>query len=278
MIESYLLEYFNAVVEEKTILKASEKLHVSQPSVTKAMQKLEAELGIELFERKPNKITLNENGVIISEYIKDAISIDKRIHEKANELKRRALTTHIEMTAPGPTFKYANYFYFDKDKHPSTMEIKTEEECIKDITAGLCDVAFINSDIKIEGIHIEKVLVEKLYVGLPANHFLTKKKEGVTFAELDGQSFLIVRDLGIWNEVIDKHLKRSKFYRQDNSNIQDIITASNIPCFATNITMRLRSDPSRIFIPIADEDNSRTFYAICKEEKLKILEEIKKTS
>lgn len=38
MLDSYLLEYFNAVAEEGTTLKASEKLNVSQPSVTKAIQ------------------------------------------------------------------------------------------------------------------------------------------------------------------------------------------------------------------------------------------------
>ena len=48
MLDSYLLEYFNAVAEEGTTLKASEKLNVSQPSVTKAIQKLEYELGIDL--------------------------------------------------------------------------------------------------------------------------------------------------------------------------------------------------------------------------------------
>ena len=89
MLDSYLLEYFNAVVEEGTTLKASEKLNVSQPSVTKAIQKLEYELGIDLFDRSPNKIVLNENGRVISEYIKDAISIDKRIREKAKELDAR---------------------------------------------------------------------------------------------------------------------------------------------------------------------------------------------
>lgn len=276
MLDSYLLEYFNAVVEEGTTLKASEKLNVSQPSVTKAIQKLEYELGINLFDRSPNKIVLNENGRVISEYIKDAISIDKRIREKAKELKQKSLTIHIEMTAPGPTFKYPNFFYFDKDSNPQTLEIKDERKCINDVLSGFADVAFINSKIQIESIYCEKILDEKLYVYLPKKHFLAMKTEGVTFEELDGQSFLIAKDLGPWDRIVETHLKKSKFFRQEQENLSEIVSASSIPGFVTNISLKFRDDPLRIAIPIMSEDATIPFYAICKKDKLHILRKIQK--
>lgn len=276
MLDSYLLEYFNAVVEEGTTLKASEKLNVSQPSVTKAIQKLEYELGIDLFDRSPNKIVLNENGQVISEYIKDAISIDKRIREKAKELKQKSLTIHIEMTAPGPTFKYPNFFYFDKDSNPQTLEIKDERKCINDVLLGFADVAFINSNIQIEGIYCEKILDEKLYVYLPKKHFLAMKTEGVTFEELDGQSFLIAKDLGPWDRIVETHLKKSKFFRQEQENLSEIVSASSIPGFVTNMSLKFRDDPLRIAIPIMSEDTTIPFYAICKKDKLHILRKIQK--
>lgn len=276
MLDSYLLEYFNAVAEEGTTLKASEKLNVSQPSVTKAIQKLEYELGIDLFDRRPNKIVLNENGRIISEYIKDAISIDKRIREKAKELKRKSLTIHVEMTAPGPTFKYPDFFYFEKDNNPQTLEIKDEKKCINDVISGIADVAFINSKIQIEDIYCEKIMDEKLYVYLPKNHFLSKKSEGVTFEELDGQSFLIAKDLGPWDKIVETHLKKSKFFRQEQENLSEIVSASSIPGFATNISLKFRNEPNRVVIPIISEDTTITFYAICKKDKLHILRKIQK--
>lgn len=276
MVDSYLLEYFNAVVEEGTTLKASEKLNVSQPSVTKAIQKLEYELGINLFDRSPNKIVLNENGRVISEYIKDAISIDKRIREKAKELKQKSLTIHIEMTAPGPTFKYPNFFYFDKDSNPQTLEIKDERKCINDVLSGFADVAFINSKIQIESIYCEKILDEKLYVYLPKKHFLAMKTEGVTFEELDGQSFLIAKDLGPWDRIVETHLKKSKFFRQEQENLSEIVSASSIPGFVTNISLKFRDDPIRIAIPIMSKDATIPFYAICKKDKLHILRKIQK--
>ncbi|KRL88669.1 hypothetical protein FC46_GL001465 [Lactobacillus kalixensis DSM 16043] len=42
--------------------KTAEKLGLTQPSVTRSLKKLEDELGVQLFHREPNKITLTETG------------------------------------------------------------------------------------------------------------------------------------------------------------------------------------------------------------------------
>ena len=59
MIETYLLENLVAFGDYGTLSEAAEKLHVSQPSLTRSMQKLEDEIGVPLFERTKNRISLN---------------------------------------------------------------------------------------------------------------------------------------------------------------------------------------------------------------------------
>ena len=63
MIETYLLENLVAFGDYGTLSEAAEKLHVSQPSLTRSMQKLEDEIGVPLFERTKNRISLNEFGL-----------------------------------------------------------------------------------------------------------------------------------------------------------------------------------------------------------------------
>ncbi len=275
MIESYLLEYFIAVYEEGNILKASEKLHVSQPSVTKAIQKLENELDLSLFERTPNRVILNKNGKIIADYIKNAITLNNRIKEKAHELKIKEITIKIDSTAPGPTFRYPNFFYFNKENNPYTLLIKDEIDCINSVKNGISDLAFINHQIKDEELYCEKILEETLYVSLPKTHFLANKKDDLSFKELDGQSFIIVKEIGIRDKVINKHLKKSRFFRQGSDEVQELVNSSSIPTFVTNISIRFKTYSDRIFIPIIDQDNMIPFYVICKKNKLCFLDKLK---
>ena len=62
MIDNYLLEELVTFASEKTLAKTAEKLNVTQPTVTRGMQKLEDELGIQLFDRQPNRIVLTDTG------------------------------------------------------------------------------------------------------------------------------------------------------------------------------------------------------------------------
>ena len=62
MIELYELRQFAAFADTGALSGAAEILHLSQPVLSRNMKKLEDELGIILFERKKNKLELNENG------------------------------------------------------------------------------------------------------------------------------------------------------------------------------------------------------------------------
>ena len=56
------LEYFVRIVEEQSFTKAAEKLFISQPALSKAIQSMEKELKVSLFSRNPGVATLTENG------------------------------------------------------------------------------------------------------------------------------------------------------------------------------------------------------------------------
>ena len=62
MINLQLLEQLVIVAQEGTLSKAAQVLLMSQPSLTRNMQNLEEELGVQLFKRSKNRLILTETG------------------------------------------------------------------------------------------------------------------------------------------------------------------------------------------------------------------------
>lgn len=67
MIDNYLLAELITFAKYKTLAKTAAELNITQPTVTRGMQKLEDELGVQLFDRHPNRITLTKTGKLAAE-------------------------------------------------------------------------------------------------------------------------------------------------------------------------------------------------------------------
>ena len=67
------LHYFTAVAHSQHLTKAAESLCISQPALSKAISRLEEELGVELFDRSSNRIALNSNGELYLRYVERAL-------------------------------------------------------------------------------------------------------------------------------------------------------------------------------------------------------------
>ena len=74
-MELRVLNYFLTVARERTISKAAEVLHLSQPTLSKQLKDLEEELGVQLFIRGNREISLTEDGVYLQNRGKEILSL-----------------------------------------------------------------------------------------------------------------------------------------------------------------------------------------------------------
>ena len=70
-----VLRYFLAVAREENITRAAERLHISQPSLSKQLMALESQLGKPLFLRGKRKIVLTEAGVLLRQRAEDIVAL-----------------------------------------------------------------------------------------------------------------------------------------------------------------------------------------------------------
>ena len=72
-MEQLPLKYFEIVAKTLNISKAAEQLFISQSSLSQTIKRLETEVGYPLFDRNGKHITLNENGIIFLNCVRQKI-------------------------------------------------------------------------------------------------------------------------------------------------------------------------------------------------------------
>ena len=276
MINIDFLEYLIVYAESENLSKASRTLHISQSALSRAMQKVEDYVGVPIFTRTKNKLSLNETG---KELIKNAylvIEAERLMKERTITFHNKSTNISIGAVAPGPMIKYGNLLYSTFPNKNIVSKIEDKNTLIEKLKNGIYDCIFTDCEVKDDDLISQFAYIENLYITIPKTHFLAGLKRGVTFSEIDGQSFLVSNNLGIWDEIIAKNLPKSKFFPQAMDNLYEIINASTIPNFSTNITIPLRTELERISLPILDRDATVNFYiSYKKEDKNKLKKLIK---
>ena len=95
MIDLELYKIFKIVANEENITKASQRLNISQPAVTKHIKNLEKQLNIKLFERSNRGLNLTDIGKKIYNEINAPVDILEKIENKYGNIKCINLGTHI---------------------------------------------------------------------------------------------------------------------------------------------------------------------------------------
>jgi len=80
------LDYLIVISEVQSFTKAAEKLYVSQPSLSLCVKNIENELGISLFDRTTNPLTLTEAGKIYINWAKSVISTKERTYSQIKDI------------------------------------------------------------------------------------------------------------------------------------------------------------------------------------------------
>ena len=81
-MELRVLQYFLTICREENILGAAQSLHLSQPTLSRQLKDLEAELGKQLFIRGNRKITLTEEGMILRKRAEEIIQLVQKTEDE----------------------------------------------------------------------------------------------------------------------------------------------------------------------------------------------------
>lgn len=127
-MEMRQLEYFQAVSRLQNFTRAAQELHVSQPSITNAIQKLEEELGVLLFDRSQKKVTLTPEGTAFYDRVEKILFDIRQALEEMDDFSKLNRGT-IKFAAPPMigAYLFPNIFNLFKLAHPHLDLVVYEE-------------------------------------------------------------------------------------------------------------------------------------------------------
>ena len=146
------LRYFLAIAEELSFIKASEKLFISQPPLSRQIKELEDELGARLFNRNNKRVELTEAGKYFEketrQLLQDLERITLRTKKIGNNISGEFRIAYISSTFSGDI---ADVIKFLSDKYPyvnfSLYELPTARQ-IADLEQGKIDLGIIRAPLK----------------------------------------------------------------------------------------------------------------------------------
>lgn len=200
-----VLKYFLAVVREENITKAAEVLHITQPTLSRQLSKMEDDLGVQLFLRGKKGITLTDEGLLLRRRAEEIVELA----EKAE----RELTEHEELIDGEVSIGSGELasvqllpelFRTFKERYPRIqfdLYTGNADQIKQRLDNGLTDIGILLEPVEIEKYDFIRFNIPERWVVLMRPDAPLAKKDSVTIKYLIKLPLIFVKRQSIRNEL-----------------------------------------------------------------------------
>ena len=265
MVEFYLLKYLVEVEKCKNLTKAAKNLHLSQSALSRAMQKLEQFIEVELFERKKNSVTLNDNGKFAAEHAKNILSQYQDMIEKIREFDRKNRTISVGACAPIPMNKIIFLLNKNFPDISISSELKNDDYLLHGLQNDFFHLVVLHKIPQDKNFYFAKCGSEKLFLAIPINHKFAKK-DGIYLEELNGEKVLLYSKIGFWYNLCKEKAPNAKFLIQtERETFKELVGVSTFLSFTTDFFIENGYlQKNCVYKPVLNVEADVNYYCACK--------------
>lgn len=259
------LEHFVTLARTKNFTRAAEELNLSQSALSRAIQKLEEQLGQPLFERKPREVILTDLGELLLERAKDIL---RRVEDTFSELSVASRRGRIRLGAI-PTI--APYFLPSllggfASKHPDISIIVQEDTTdmlIRSCSHGEIDLAIVALPIIAKDLEVEPLFSEELLLVVPVGHRLAKQKV-IKVEAVAGFPFVMLNEAHCLSENIATFCRRQSVQpvtverTSQLTTVQELVALDHGVSIVPEMARHIDSSDRRVYRSFSGERPSRT--------------------
>jgi DNA-binding transcriptional LysR family regulator len=191
-----VLRLFQAVAEGATVTETAAAAHLTQPALSRALGRVEREVGAELFQRVGRALRLTPAGQVFKDHV-DAVldRYDRGLHAVAEAVDPEAGLVPLAFLHTLGTWLVPPLLSGFLDAFPRTrFELRQhgEEGLLRELREGTADLVITSGDPGDPLIGWRRLLVEPLRLAVPPRHRLARRKR-VRLAEVADETFILLR-------------------------------------------------------------------------------------
>jgi DNA-binding transcriptional LysR family regulator len=211
-MELYPLKVFLTVATERSFSRAGEKLLRTQPAISLAVQRLEAELGEKLLDRTGREMILTDAGKLVLEYCRRFENLEREMENALAELRDMA-AGRLVIGANETTSLYLMQHIVSYRRQYPKVKVQVRRSLSSRIPAQLIDgdleLGVITYDPEDDRLESRIIFSDHLcFLVSPTHRFA--HRESVSIRELGMETFIAHNVLSPYRDVVLKAFQRAK--------------------------------------------------------------------
>jgi DNA-binding transcriptional LysR family regulator len=211
-VELYPLRVFLAVATERSFSRAAEKLHRTQPAVSLAVQRLEAELGEKLIDRSGKDLLLTDAGKIVVDFCRRFENLELELQNALAELRDNSAGRLIIGANESTSLYLLKHIERYRRLYPK-VKVQVRRALSSKIPAQLIDgdleLGVISYDPADERLITKIIYTDHLAFVVSPQHRFANRVE-VSISELGMETFVAHNVVSPYREVVLREFQRHK--------------------------------------------------------------------
>lgn len=206
------LKLFYLAVKRKSLSIAADELNITQPAVTKGIQRLQEQYGIKLVQRLGKQPELTTAGNDLFEIAEKIFELERLADDRLQDYQQDRMK-RIEIHASESFGAYylpdfISRFNLSNPKIQVTVEILPNRQVVENTLNFKNDLGFVSFPVKNRKLLIREILEDELVIIVRPDHPLAAQSS-IDAGDLEGQSMIMHEHGSYFQEVIDNLLEVS---------------------------------------------------------------------
>ena len=271
------LEHFKIIAESGSLTKAAQQLHITQPAMSAMLKKLEEELGVELFDRSPNRIHLNKTGEVALVHANTILRNVEQLKADVLSAAGQSQTLSIAFCDPGIRWFSIPRFSVAQPEIQVKDDLYEGEDTVDLLYERVYDLIVTPQKIKDSRIQSLPFLSDQVYLSVPENSNLADRST-ISIRDIPVQPLLYPQIGGYFLSQMEKVITEDQLpitLVKNNYNVtQHLIRTTNFLATISTLSMDLRNDGThRTLVPMTDPELNVLYYVSylkTNREKVKV--------